>query len=136
LLDSDGDGISFWANTDGSGFFRLRRMTGQIFKTINPDFGTSSIVQFTVNYPLSYESLYTKENLEVYPNPSNGQIQVKLPESMDSKNAPIYIKDVMGRTVRSLTSEHQTELSLNLTDLQKGMYLLSTEGKTVKLIIE
>jgi hypothetical protein len=50
--DSGNDGMSFWANNDGSGFFRLWEVGRSIFKTIQPDFGSQSIVNFTVVHTL------------------------------------------------------------------------------------
>ena len=43
--DADDDGISFWANDDGSGFVRLRKVGGN-WITFEPDFGKSIVHRF------------------------------------------------------------------------------------------
>ena len=39
LLDSDDDGLSFWANNDGDGFARLTKVSGENVYAIEEDFG-------------------------------------------------------------------------------------------------
>ncbi|MBL7771340.1 MAG: T9SS type A sorting domain-containing protein [Chitinophagaceae bacterium] len=137
LLDTGGDGISFWANPNaGSGWFRLRKLGGAIFKTFNMDFGSSIETNFTVDFPLSFETMYPNDQLTVYPNPTSGWIDVLLPESLSSENNLVEVKDMMGRTVRRIFSERKNNLRINLSDLQKGMYLLTTAHRTVKVIVE
>lgn len=137
LTDTGGDGISFWANPNGgSGWLRLRKQGGAIFKTFNMDFGSSIQVNFTVNYPLTFESLHPSEALKVYPNPSNSWVDVVLPEQIANNNNEIRIKDMMGRTVRTVSSDRKGTVRIPVYDLQKGMYLLSTAQQTVKLMVE
>ncbi|MGA2824174.1 MAG: M14 family zinc carboxypeptidase, partial [Bacteroidales bacterium] len=76
----------------------------------------------------------------VYPNPSNGNIHVLLPESETSFHYSVF--DMTGRLLQSGTMDEagdKTVFSLDLTHLQKGIYLLKLDGgKTIyenKLII-
>ena len=65
LEDAGEDGLSFWANSAaGTGWARFRRTSGSSLFTLQPDFGTSSIISFTIDFPLSFEDLYEKNMME------------------------------------------------------------------------
>jgi hypothetical protein len=77
----------------------------------------------------------------VYPNPSNGNIQILLPES-GTGYFTFSVYDMTGRLVQSGTMDgvgDKTIFPLDLTQLSKGIYLLKlNEGKSIyenKLII-
>ena len=53
VTDTDGDGIGFWANNDGSGSLRFHEMTGRAVMAIQPDFGAEYTYEFTIGSPLS-----------------------------------------------------------------------------------
>ncbi|MFB1004126.1 MAG: hypothetical protein QMC70_08320, partial [Bacteroidia bacterium] len=48
IEDSDDDGLSFFANNDGSGFFRVMKLGGGILHNFNNDFVKRSTLKFTV----------------------------------------------------------------------------------------
>jgi hypothetical protein len=76
LDDTDQDGLSFFANNDGSGMFSIRKITGSPLKGFDSDFGDKIIHYFTVGY-----SLGTKDdesyNFKCYPNPVHDQINLE-----------------------------------------------------------
>ncbi|HZX61768.1 MAG TPA: M14 family zinc carboxypeptidase [Bacteroidales bacterium] len=83
-----------------------------------------------------------KEFPIVYPNPSNGNINLLLPESGTS-SFTFTIFDITGRLIQSGTIDRAGDkvvYQLDLTRLQKGIYLLKLDdGKSVyenKLIIQ
>lgn len=81
------------------------------------------------------------QSLELYPNPTNGQVFVKLqlPEALDLR---VSIVDLLGREVRSyeelnVSGTYQREF--NLSNLGKGIYMLrieSEQGSLVRKIIK
>ncbi|MBN1448804.1 MAG: T9SS type A sorting domain-containing protein [Bacteroidetes bacterium] len=70
LFDSGDDGISWWANNDGDGSFRIAPVGSGSWYNVNPDFGKS------IRYPFRYSNLVAVEGLtpvgngvDLYPNP-------------------------------------------------------------------
>ena len=70
LFDSGDDGISWWANNDGDGSFRIAPVGSTSWYSVNPDFGKS------IRFPFRYSNLVAVEGLPpvqhgfaLYPNP-------------------------------------------------------------------
>jgi hypothetical protein len=74
--------------------------------------------------------------IKVYPNPSNGLVNIKLDGSISVKSIQVY--DVLGRSIRTEDMD-SNEKSLNLSNLPQGVYLLSfiteSNGSVTKRII-
>lgn len=140
--DTDDDGISFWANSDGSGYFRIfNGNTNAILYQVQPDFGSGSIVPFTVNSPLSFEELERKIDFSVYPNPNNGQFTIDA-KSEKPQDWRLGLMDVQGRFIwhEEVKQASEVTLSPNTGHLPAGVYLLNiqTEGTTTvqKVVIQ
>lgn len=79
--------------------------------------------------------------LQVYPNPTTGNVFVKLPNTMNG-NQLVSVTSLDGRTVfaGSLVTDAENKLNLNLTGLTKGVYFLqvgNSEGALrQRLVIE
>jgi hypothetical protein len=63
------------------------------------------------------------ETIEVYPNPNNGEFMV----SNTSEIITITITDVQGKTVHSMNNLNIDKVNIDMTDLEKGMYLINIE---------
>ena len=77
IYDSGDDGLSFWANNDGSGYCHLKRVFGPTFKSFEADFGKSISQAFywaTDVYNEVEEVPEVKGDLAVYPNPTQDQL--------------------------------------------------------------
>ncbi len=76
----------------------------------------------------------TDQHLKIYPNPSTGLITATL-ESSRENDMTILVFDAIGRIVFS-QAEHATEgvntFSLNLSELNAGMYVLQVQGGDVR----
>ena len=120
--DSDNDGISFWANNDGSGFFRLWEVGGSIFKTIQPDFGSQSIVNFTVVHTLDVPEHEVDLGYHLYPNPSTGQITV---DGGDMQGAVPTLYNSMGQEINAPSQRTESTLTYDLENFPSGIYYLS-----------
>ncbi len=68
--------------------------------------------------------------IEVYPNPNNGSFNVKINDKIDFEN--IIITDLIGNVIykQNVKGMLDKEISINLSNAKKGLYLLST-GKSV-----
>ncbi|MDA0912357.1 MAG: peptide-N-glycosidase F-related protein [Bacteroidetes bacterium] len=104
INDLGDDGQSFWANSDGSGYTRLKKVAGGNFINFEPDFGKfiSQAFFFQTNVPASTidlpESIPT---MVVFPNPSDGNFQVKLSGFQSGQTCHWRCYDQMGRIVKS-----------------------------------
>jgi len=120
LHDNGGDGISFWANNDGTGAFRfLRLTTGPILKVIEPDFGNSYTYNFTIDKPLSYEDLNPSLETLVYPNPASNQFMV---EMKDINKATITVINNSGQILELPKTVENNLVTFNSSALAKGVY--------------
>jgi hypothetical protein len=90
---------------------------------------SGSIVQ---DNSLIINELITKDDLVIVPNPNNGIFTI---DNLDSK-AEINVYDMFGKIVKKFSFEPNS--SINLTDLEKGNYLieinLPSNQKRLKLI--
>ena len=79
----------------------------------------------------------TENNFLVYPNPSNGEINIK--SRIDISEATISIFDMNGRKVFSQKVEVHQAATINASGLNAGVYVMQIEGanrsQTTKLII-
>ena len=76
-------------------------------------------------------------NFIIYPNPSNGNINIK--SLIDFGDAKVSIYDINGREVYNTDVNLQDTVSINAKNLSAGMYIMQIEGAdyshTAKLII-
>ncbi len=75
LEDTDKDGIKFWANDDGNGALKFRKINGQWLKSFNGDFGTSVVHHFSVSSPVDIAEI-TEDQFELFPNPTTDQLSI------------------------------------------------------------
>ena len=142
LDDTGDDGISFWANNDGNGYFRVfDAQTNTRIYTLEPDFGKFSTLAFTVNYPLSFEELQADLKTEVYPNPNNGRFTLKA-SAQNSVNWQVQVTAMDGKLIWQQTYAQRNQLNeeIQLPQLAPGLYLVQIKsGENVevkKLVIE
>ena len=76
---------------------------------------------------------FSKENnISVYPNPTTGKLFIDLAQPIESN---IRITDISGREVLSIPANNRKNISIDLSTLNSGHYLVII-GKTVKQIIK
>lgn len=84
-------------------------------------------------------SLFNNEDMiKVFPNPSNGLLNIAIAKYSGNLNIELY--DINGRKVFNQTmNDFNTEKSINLQSIQSGIYLLKLEGDelafTKKIIV-
>ncbi|KXJ04432.1 hypothetical protein AC249_AIPGENE16624, partial [Exaiptasia diaphana] len=141
VFDTDDDGISFWANSDGNGFTRFNALGGGTVKSFNGDFGDGIIFNFTVDFPLSYEELEALNSVDVHPNPTKDELNVKLEGFGSEVDVQLFNnmgQVVLSRKVSTVGGSYDGVFSLG--DLKTGMYVMKvTDGNKstrVKVIKE
>ncbi len=74
-----------------------------------------------------------QSHIEVYPSISSGQITIK-----GSKNAIVQVYNTSGKMLKSIVLETSGTSNLNLSDLNKGLYIIKVNGNhfSKKIIIE
>lgn len=73
------------------------------------------------------ETIYNKHHFEVFPNPANDNITVRLNEKTGCNNASIY--NCSGVLLQKVPiALNQSELKLNLSDIQPGLYFIVLQG--------
>ena len=98
--DSGDDGIDFWANNDGSGYVRLKKVAGGNFKVFESDFGKSISQAFywaTNLYSGVDEQPEVGGDVAVFPNPLQDQLTL-LPAGF-SGQAEYRIHNVQGQLI-------------------------------------
>ena len=87
--------------------------------------------------PLGINDTNLDTNFIIYPNPSNGNINIK--SLIDFGDANVSIYDINGRKVHNSDVNLQNTASINAQNLSAGMYIMQIEGAdyshTAKLII-
>lgn len=151
LYDTDEDGLSFFANSDGNGFARLRPLVGSNFANFEPDFGERIEQRFTVGYrhgngpyltppdkpvrvidttsgirPIRDDSYQFK----LYPNPNSGNFSIECSYDKASDiNLTVFNSlglEVYTRTYNNVSSNI---LHVGLPDLPEGIYLVSIHSQ-------
>ncbi|MGB0839462.1 MAG: T9SS type A sorting domain-containing protein, partial [Chitinophagales bacterium] len=145
--DAGDDGISFWANNDGSGWVRLRDKDGNVIVAFEPDYGDDIIHHFTVGYdlgeeffdqPCSFEAVAVEEELnnyfiDIYPNPTQGEAFVEV-NFADSQDITLRIINTLGQTLEVLQYDNiqQDKIAVEMP-AQIGLYFLQLETATGKV---
>ena len=73
----------------------------------------------------------------VYPNPSNGIFIINLDAEL-AKTVNLTVKNVVGQTIinKTVNVAGKTKETISLADYTKGVYFLTVDKKTVKVIVE
>ena len=127
LTDASGDGLSFFANSAGSGSFRLMKFLPNysLIKNFNADFGSKIVYNFTAGAPLSIEETSAMD-FELYPNPVSKTLHIDM--SVDKglmKDFSIYT--IQGQLIKKFSSS-DASLDFDVADFEAGLYLVSVSS--------
>ena len=122
--DSGKDGLSFFANNDGTGYTRFVNAFGPgVLKSFEADFGTNIRYQFTIGYLLTTPEIESSSEMSVYPNPSSGLVNNDL-FYPTNQTGTIEIFDAVGKLVFTEQFENTDNPIFNpdLSNLPAGVY--------------
>ncbi len=125
VIDTDDDGMSFFANNDGNGSIQLRNTVGGVIKTLEPDFGGGLVEQFSIATPVGIEEQKIENSLTIYPNPADDFIQVEFTGIDQAETWEII--DAKGRLVSNgffTSSEGMQTQRIDTDQLQSGIYFM------------
>ena len=125
IEDFGQDGLSWWANNDGDGFFRMRNIGGST-RVIEPDFGSFIEFNFTAGMVSSTDELEIVKDIEVFPNPTTDKIQFAGLEDWNN-TIQIVVTDQLGQLISK--TEYEKNALLNgintLSTLMNGVYYIT-----------
>lgn len=123
ILDSDDDGLAWWANNDGTGFVKIKNV-GEAWKTLPQDFGKIYRYEFTAGDPLAINDLTNTEAIKIYPNPTDDGIYIELDEQISK--GKISITDELGRKVYETSIFNNDNIYLpEVKSMNPGIYHIS-----------
>jgi len=140
LKDSDDDGLDFFANSDGSGYCKLDRVSGFDFESFERDFGKESVHRFRFETNLQTDIVeQPAHRVRIYPNPADDV--VKLDVMGFDRKLTYTLFDSFGRRLetKSIARRSDTEtFELQVGSLSKGIYFVeisdSLNRGTIRLI--
>ena len=125
LDDTGEDGLDFFANNDGSGFFQIRKTTGAPLAGFESDFGKNIIHYFTVGYGLSIEENTSMFKFKCYPNPAHNELNIQTNGFVDDVQFEIF--DSFGKLVfqeKQNLSKLKNKNLIDISKLSNGVYFI------------
>jgi hypothetical protein len=141
FLDSDQDGLSFFANNDGNGQLRMRSIPSSWMKIFNTNFGSFIKHHFVIDDEASVDAYQKFHDVQVSPNPSSGIVIVNI-SGFENEKVNVGIYNTMGQVITTkalISSQNMIETSFDLSELSNGVYYVRVFGQndyTVKKIIK
>lgn len=131
LFDSGDDGLSFWANSSGSGYFRITDQSGMSLTNFNPDCGDGIEYYFTVGRTTGIESQESENRIEVYPNPSEGVLFI----DYENISGDYVLSNSVGQELMhgSLGASNNL-VKLDVSSVAPGLYLLKVNSNNKTII--
>ena len=106
----------------GDGYFKIIEQDNNVLVDGSGDFGESSEQPFSLSQSVSTSTVETTE-IELFPNPVNNVLSIKTADNISSiENIIIY--DLQGRALFESASFADNSISLDLSSLPKGFYIL------------
>jgi len=75
-------------------------------------------------------------NFIVYPNPGSGEFNINLTGNIE--NTDLTVKNIVGQTImnKTINVSGKTQETISLAGYSKGIYFLTIDNETVKLVVE
>ena len=99
-------------------------------KNVNGEWGEITKVEFVTSLEDIIE--FVENGFKMYPNPATSHINIK---SDKSGKADVSIYDMTGRLVKNISVSDISNATVNVSDIEKGIYLINIDGKKEKVVI-
>jgi concanavalin A-like lectin/glucanase superfamily protein/peptide-N-glycosidase F-like protein/type IX secretion system substrate protein len=135
LWDSGDNGISFWANNEGSGTLKFYDLEGNVLKNFNGDFGDRIYHSFYTDIYLdTYQDNANEIAFEIIPNPNQGNFTLSYALSEES-NIRISIFNSNGLKVKEIDKPGMLNEGINVSMMNAvpGVYscIISTQKHSI-----
>ena len=97
--------------------------------TANVEFAGSGVFTFGMQPALSVSESIAESGLQLYPNPADDRVTVRWTHA-DPTGAVVRLRDAAGRTVVELPFDGRVEVTLDLSGLAPGCYLVEAAKAT------
>ena len=144
VIDTDDDGIDFWANNDGGGMLRFRRLQSYLdststpwtyhswFKTFEGDFGAYLHHEFIINPVPSNIVEELKSHFIVFPNPVTKELLIEGNLKSDGK---LMLFDKLGRVLqKQMIQSGNFKTKVNMLQYPNGMYFVEIKERNNKYV--
>ena len=124
VIDTDDDGMSFFANNDGNGSIQLRNTNGGVIKTLKADFGGGLVEQFSIATSVGMEEHTLNKSMVIYPNPAKDFIML---ETTGIENGIWELIDAKGQRIKTglLTNDVSLQTQqISISELNRGLYFI------------
>ena len=99
-------------------------------KNVNGEWGEITKVEFVTSLEDLIELV--ENNFNIYPNPATSHINIR---SEKSGKADVSIYDMTGRLVKNVSVSDISNATVNISDIEKGIYLIDVNGKKEKVVV-
>lgn len=126
VTDSDGDGISWWANNDGNGYVRVKQ-DGEDWTSIATDFGSFVNYTFTSGIISNTQELEIIKDVKLYPNPGHDNITISNLDAWDN-SINVSVTNLAGQVIFNQVAQKQVinNRPFNaLNNLSEGVYIIN-----------
>ena len=80
-----------------------------------------------------FDSQDLASKIEIYPNPTNGNFTVGLLGELSNQDVKIKLIDIVGKEIMYMESERNSNLSIDATDIPKGIFFLEVSYEHLKI---
>ena len=129
LIDTDKDGLAWWANNDegNGGPIRIgNSKQNVVYEEFIADFGTEIRYQFRITDSPDGISSSIYKQIDVFPNPSTGVFNISS-KTTAIENFNIKVYNLVGEVVYNENTTNTTNTSIDLSQLPVGTYVLNIE---------
>ncbi|MEQ9297614.1 MAG: T9SS type A sorting domain-containing protein [Cyclobacteriaceae bacterium] len=144
--DADGDVLTFSTTSDpvdivsvevnGNSLLVTALATGETSIEVQADDGKGGVA--TISFDLSVEEIVTAlrdeiAGIKVYPNPVSDQLTVHFP-NVTEETKTVSLIDLSGRSMPYSATTQDGKMTMDLSHLKAGTYLLTISNKTYRII--
>jgi hypothetical protein len=135
LLDSNNDGLYYWAYTaQGSGSLKIKEDGGFFLKSFESEFGHSITYAFTIGSITTVESDPSITEINVFPNPSDGLFTIDIVGMHNETTIEVF--SAVGELISSESYQINGVLTqqLDLNNQADGIYLIKITNNNETII--
>jgi hypothetical protein len=128
-------GFGEWTINDGSGAVNVDDLLFPYTPTLNTVYHITGVIYFSFGtykiLPRDINDIqiatgtteYTIDNIQLYPNPTNGELNIQISNQLISDKLQINIYDISGKIIHSTTVSNN-KINLDVNHLENGVYFL------------